>query len=226
MEDKKLSGFICHDDYLAKISRLTDEEVGRLFRALMKYHITHEAEEIDGRECLAYDFIREDIDIADKKYDEKCKKNRQTRLDAIENERQRTLTDVSECDHTIIDNNIQDNNRQDKDNTKNNKFVPPTLEEVKAYMAEVGCNVDPQYFLDYQEARNWVLSNGKKAKDWKAVIRTWKHNNFTRQPTSGTSGVKKVVAQQYTQREYENTQAEAEERTLSEARRWMSERRV
>ena len=31
-------GFICKDEYLKKLAKLSDQEVGRLFRALMKYH--------------------------------------------------------------------------------------------------------------------------------------------------------------------------------------------
>ena len=34
--------------------------------------------------------------------------------------------------------------------------------------------------MDFQEARGWVLSNGKKMKDWKATIRTWERNNYNR----------------------------------------------
>ena len=59
-------------------------------------------------------------------------------------------------------------------------FTPPTLEEVKAYCIERNNNIDAEYFIDFQEARGWVLSNGKKMKDWKATIRTWERNNYNR----------------------------------------------
>ena len=55
-----MSGFICHDDYLLKTAKLTDAEVGRMFRALMRYHATGEVEEIQGLESIAFDFIREE----------------------------------------------------------------------------------------------------------------------------------------------------------------------
>lgn len=217
-----LSGFICHDDYLAKLAKLTDEEVGRLFRALMAYHATGEEKEITGREWLAFDFIREDIDRAEKAHEEKCRKNRENRLGAIEqqastddNERQRSSTDVNEGQRSTTYKDKDKDKDKEKDNDNKNRFVPPTLDEVTAYMKEIGCDVDPQYFLDYQEARNWVLSNGKKAKDWKAVIRTWKHNDFKR--TNSNSGVKKVVAQTYTQRDYDGEQEDAFKRTIEQA---------
>ena len=67
--------------------------------------------------------------------------------------------------------------------SKRKRFSPPTLEEVKAYCQERGNNIDPQRFIDYNEARGWVLSNGRKMADWKATIRTWEQRNKV-----GTSG--------------------------------------
>ena len=198
-----MSGFICHDDYLQKTAKLTDEEVGRLFRALMQYHATGEEKEIAGRESIAFDFIREDIDRTEQAYKAKCDKNRENRMAALENNRQRPSTSVNV--------RPQKEKEEDKEKEKDKKrFDPPTLDEVTAYMKEIGCDIDPQYFLDYQEARNWVLSNGKKAKDWKAVIRTWKHNNFSKP----ASTPKPVAAQKYEQRDYDDEQEAAFRRML------------
>ena len=68
----------------------------------------------------------------------------------------------------------------DKPQQTRTHFTPPTLEEVKAYCIERNNNIDAEYFIDFQEARGWVLSNGKKMKDWKATIRTWERNNYNR----------------------------------------------
>ena len=64
--------------------------------------------------------------------------------------------------------------------TKRKRFEPPTLSEIAAYCSERTNNIDPEYFYDYQTARKWVLSNGKKAQDWKAVIRTWEKHDKER----------------------------------------------
>jgi len=63
---------------------------------------------------------------------------------------------------------------------KTKRFVPPTVEEVKAYCKERNNNIDAEYFIDYYEARNWELSKGRKIKDWKACVRTWEKNSFSR----------------------------------------------
>ena len=68
----------------------------------------------------------------------------------------------------------------DKPQQTRTHFTPPTLEEVKAYCIERNNNIDAEYFVDYQEARGWVLSNGKKMKDWKATIRTWERNGYNK----------------------------------------------
>lgn len=52
------------------------------------------------------------------------------------------------------------------------KFIPPSLEEVRAYCQERGNNVDPQRFLDHYTASGWM--RGKTPiKEWKACVRTW-----------------------------------------------------
>ena len=51
----------------------------------------------------------------------------------------------------------------------NNRFVPPTLEEVQAYCQERGNKVDPEQFVNFYSAKGWYVGKNKM-KDWKAVI--------------------------------------------------------
>lgn len=56
------------------------------------------------------------------------------------------------------------------DKPPRSRFVPPTVEEVSAYIAERGSNVDPQEFIDFYAAKGWTI--GKTVmKDWKAACR-------------------------------------------------------
>lgn len=49
-------------------------------------------------------------------------------------------------------------------------FVPPTVEEVAAYVRSRGSCVDPQIWVDYYAARGWMM--GKDImRDWKAAVR-------------------------------------------------------
>lgn len=61
-------------------------------------------------------------------------------------------------------------------NTKNKPFVPPTLEEVKAYCKERKNNVDAKKFFDYYDASEWVDNKGNPVRNWKQKVITWEGN--------------------------------------------------
>lgn len=54
-------------------------------------------------------------------------------------------------------------------------FIPPTLEEVKAYFLERGTTIDPEAFWAHYEANGWIQSRGKPIRNWKACLTTWEH---------------------------------------------------
>lgn len=68
--------FCCYHSYRKTLQRLSDSEVGRLFRSLLEYSETGEAQELNGREQIAFDFIAADIDRAKGNYESRCEKNR------------------------------------------------------------------------------------------------------------------------------------------------------
>ena len=74
-----MTGFICHDDYYDRLKRLSNEEVGNLFRQLMLYHAGRydEMEDFVDNEGIAFDFIANDIDRMEEKYNATCETNRQ-----------------------------------------------------------------------------------------------------------------------------------------------------
>ena len=63
-----------------------------------------------------------------------------------------------------------------KNSINSAKFTPPTLEDIQAYVKEKSLSVDPEQFMDYYQARGWILSNGKKMKDFRAGLRYWNRN--------------------------------------------------
>ena len=56
--------------------------------------------------------------------------------------------------------------------TKRTAFVAPSLQEVKDYISEKGYTVDAQRFIDFYEAKGWMIGKNKM-KDWRAAVRTW-----------------------------------------------------
>lgn len=67
------------------------------------------------------------------------------------------------------------------------RFVPPTIEEVKAYCQERKNSVDPQHFVDFYEANGWVQGKGKPIKDWRATVRTWERSGVQSTSTAPKS---------------------------------------
>ncbi len=81
-----------------------------------------------------------------------------------------------------------DINKQNKNKTKNKKkdtsvskekappshrderFIPPTVEQVRDYCYERQNDIDPEYFVDYYTSEGWIGIT-----DWKAKIRVWEH---------------------------------------------------
>lgn len=61
------------------------------------------------------------------------------------------------------------------------RFVPPSVDEVRAYCQERGNGIDPQGFVDFYAARGWVVGK-TPMKDWKAAVRTWESRENARKP--------------------------------------------
>ena len=61
--------------------------------------------------------------------------------------------------------------------TTSEKFVEPTLEEIKAYCEERKNGIDPDEFLLHYQRNGWVWGKvNKPVKDWKACVRIWERN--------------------------------------------------
>ena len=59
---------------------------------------------------------------------------------------------------------------------KQEKFTPPTLDQVKSYAISAGLLVnESEKFLDYHLSKGWIVGR-TKMKDWKASFRNWCRN--------------------------------------------------
>ena len=74
--------FKCFYSYAQKTKGLSDEQVGKLFRALMQYAGTGEEPELDDMTRMAFDFIAYDIDAGNAGYAIKCATNRKNAEEA------------------------------------------------------------------------------------------------------------------------------------------------
>lgn len=116
---------------------------------------------------------------------ERLKEQNRLRV-ARHREKQKLLASNEECNVTVMGSNDTDKIRLDEDKIREEKeeekpkrkrFVPPTLEEVKAYCLERKNKVDAERFIDYYTANGWLVGKNKM-KDWKAAVRTWEKRDF------------------------------------------------
>ena len=75
--------------------------------------------------------------------------------------------------------NIKQEILKEKDNLKvitKEKFVKPTLEEIKSYFAEKGYVDESEVFYDFYNSKGWVVGKSPM-KDWRAAVRNWGRRN-------------------------------------------------
>ena len=175
--------------YRRKLEKLSDQELGRLVRALLQYGETGEAEQLAGRESIAFDFIADDIERAKAAYNERCAQNKRNI--------QKRYADDSEPGTLVYDgipsytSEYESYQTKDKDKDKGKdkgkplpsndgkgdipratRFAPPTLDEVREYCDASGKTVDAERFVDFYSSKGWMVGKSKM-KDWRAAVRNW-----------------------------------------------------
>lgn len=59
-----------------------------------------------------------------------------------------------------------------KESTKRTAFVPPSLDEISAYISEKGYSVDAERFFNFYESKGWMVGK-TKMKKWKNAVANW-----------------------------------------------------
>ena len=217
----RMTGFIFQDKYLVRLEKLSDQEVGRLVRALATYHASGETQELKGRECGYYDFIKADIDEIENRYSARCETNR--------NNRQQSSTNVNEREETATkDPKIKIKEKdKDKDNTKREPPISPLFDRFWAeYPKKQGKQDAIKAFAKLNPDEGLLERMISAIRVWRDSAQ-WRENGgqYIPHPATWLNGKRwedeapkvvplaKVSAQQYTQRSY--TEAELEDRIES-----------
>lgn len=103
---------------------------------------------------------------------------------------------------------IYKNDKEDKrEGQAPRAFVPPSVDEVKAYCLDNNYKIDAPLFMAYYEARDWTLSKGKPMSNWKSAVTAWarrEKNDSGSRPTDGMND-------RQAQLQYARTKAQLEE---------------
>lgn len=85
---------------------------------------------------------------------------------------------ILEPERNLTELNLTKLNKGDKAATPPRpRFVPPSIDEIRAYCNERGNTVDAERFFDFYSANGWKQGRGKPIVDWKAAVRTWERQN-------------------------------------------------
>lgn len=158
---------------------LTDEQCGRLIRALVAYANGMEYE-ITGVELIAFRFLKGYIDrnrvLSEKRAEAGSRGGQQTAANNAKRQQEEAniSKNGSDSDFDIDGDIVTDGNG------RRNHFIPPTVEEVAAFCQERGYKIDAEAFVDYYAARGWVMKSGQRMKDWRAAVRIWMKNEKRR----------------------------------------------
>ena len=87
------------------------------------------------------------------------------------------ITPLLQSNSTVITSKVKESKVKEKESiekvaAKRAAFVAPSPHEVKDYISEKGYTVDAQRFIDFYEAKGWMIGKNKM-KDWRAAVRTW-----------------------------------------------------
>lgn len=177
--------------FLDIIKPLSEAEKGRLFEMMLQYaQDGKEPPEIAGNERFIWPAAKQSIDLTAER-NEKLRANASKGGQAKSRNQQALANDSKTCQSVANDSskvkksNVMESNSKEKEGNNIRplkRFIPPTVDEVKAYCDERGSYlIDPERFITYYETRGWMLTNNRKMVDWKAAVRLWEKNERERQ---------------------------------------------
>ena len=206
-----IESIVIHTDIKEKLQWLSDEEAGKLFKAIVAYaeNGTILSPDADRALGLVFLFVKDQIDRDYEKYQARVKANRENgskggrppkskepgktkETDGLSEKPNKTDGLFLEPTETLP-NPIPISNPNNKPNSipnekegKAKRFIKPTLQEIEDYIKEMGYDDDPGAIYDHYEANGWKQSGGNSIKDWKAAIRGWhrRSGSFNRVPAA------------------------------------------
>ena len=195
------NSFLIYLDYQEQFELLTDEQAGKLIKAIIEYEKTGKILELDGMTKMAFSFIKTQLDRDREKWQEEKQKRSEAGKRGMSKRWGKTKQDNNVTNVITEDNknnsvkneitNITDNVDVDEDvnvevdvNKKEKKkrkiFKKPTVKEIQEYCNERHNFINAQHFFDYYESNGWKVGKNSM-RDWQATIRNWERRNKSNQ---------------------------------------------
>jgi hypothetical protein len=181
--------FIIHTDSLDILDQLTDEQAGKLFKAVSYYQKTGEISQVDQLVKIAITPFINQFKRDEEKYlniVERNKINISKRWSKDTTGKTGIPKATRNTDSDSKSDSDSDSDSKNKKDSKNKNFTPPTLQEVKNYCQERNNSVNPEKWISHYQSNGWKVGKNSM-KDWKAAVRTWEGNSFESKPTQFTN---------------------------------------
>lgn len=132
-------GFIIYKSFYEPLKVLTDEQIGRLFKAIFEYQINGTTK-VDNDIKMGFEFFKNQFRIDDEKYDKRCKKNQENIEKYWKNKDSKKSTNVYEriqtnTKRTDKDKENEKDNVNDNDNENDKENVNENVKEKKTNMS-------------------------------------------------------------------------------------------
>ena len=113
------NSFLIYLDYEEQFNLLTDEQVGQLIRAIIKYEKSCEIPKLDGMLKMAFSFIKTQLDRDREKYNKKCEKNRENAKKGGRPKKQKDIKKPNGFEES--EGNFEKTKKPDNDNEDDNE---------------------------------------------------------------------------------------------------------
>lgn len=168
-----------YTDMILDLEPYSDEEVGRLFRDMLRYAADRSLPELKGNERFIWGTVKKMIDAQYEAYEKLVERNRANGLMHIAMNPVGSTGIQSVQQEPVGSDTLQEQEQEhikEKEHLIVKAFRPPTVEEVKEYCSSRSNLVNPERFVDYYTSKGWMIGKNKM-KDWKACVRTWEQQD-------------------------------------------------
>lgn len=207
MKQNKRTSFVLYEDWVDLMTPLSDEEFGRVIRALSKYARDGEAVDIASftpLQQMALGYILPRVAENMQKYRDVCKR-REEYAKLSHSKDKDAKGSLCNQKAALAAEDKDDNDDKDefsKENTpsiipprgdgetkevKPKRFSKPTVEEIQKYIDEKHYAFTAEAFFNHYESVDWKIGKSPM-KNWKAACRTWNEKRKAEQMQSQEQG--------------------------------------
>lgn len=178
---------LIYRSFAEAIEHLSDEDAGRLYKAITKYAMDGIEPEFSGLLHGYFVLIKPQIDANNQRYENGLKGGRpSTKKPLVSDLENQNITDGYENgkpNHNQTETKPKPKEKEkekekvnekdnDIDKPKRSRFVPPTQTELLDFCIDNNLNIDEEAFIDYYSSKGWKVGS-QPMKDWKAAARNW-----------------------------------------------------